>query len=300
MPIGRFQLRARRSLTRVLGRGRGANRVPCLPCDAKDERGDREADDRVSARDANRYERGGDDDSERHVAIDACVVTIGDQRRTVEPRARAQPDLRGDFVPDEADRSGDRENREVGEIARVNQPIRRLDRGHRCGCEDRQHDGVTGPTLAPLTAEPERDAERNGGQRVTAVVDQVGKQRDRVRSGEDDRLQGRSPGEDGKTPGNGANPFTRTNDGRVDPSMCMPVIVVVMAVVGRLVRPKWEARVAVRPVVMVFVGPQSMTMFERAVHSARMPDGTRWRVPSERCAASTLGAPLTLCNHSVK
>ena len=38
---------------------------------------------------ADRDDRGGGDDGERHVGVGACVIAVGDQRRAVEPGAGA-------------------------------------------------------------------------------------------------------------------------------------------------------------------------------------------------------------------
>src|SRR3954447_189887 len=90
---------------------------------------------------------------------------------------RAQPDLRARLVSDEADCAGQREDPEVGQVLRVDQPLhRRVERDAR-GDEDREDDRHPGELLAARAAREERDAERDRRERVAAVVDQIREQR---------------------------------------------------------------------------------------------------------------------------
>ena len=58
------------------------------------------------------------------------------------------------------------------------------------GDEDREDDGEPGESLAADAPQEERDSERDRGERVAEVVDQVGEQRDRAREREDRELRG--------------------------------------------------------------------------------------------------------------
>jgi hypothetical protein len=66
------------------------------------------------------------------------------------------------------------------------------------GDEDCEHDSKSGELLATEGAQVEGDPERDGGERVAEVVDQVGEERDRVREDEDGDLSGGREAEDAR------------------------------------------------------------------------------------------------------
>ena len=92
--------------------------------------------------------------------------------------------------------------------------------------EDREHDGETGESLPTQAAEEEGKPERDRGERVAEVVDQVGQQRDAERARVDERLRESGDGEDRQTPGDRADPGTGTENRPVDEAVRVVVIVV--------------------------------------------------------------------------
>src|SRR5438552_1815672 len=79
-------------------------------------------------------------------------------------------------VTDIAGRSGGGQGREVIGHVRVNQPLYSLDRRDAGTDEDGGHDEKPGAALGTAGPEQEGDAERHCGERVSEVVDQIGKQ----------------------------------------------------------------------------------------------------------------------------
>src|SRR5206468_3750127 len=106
----------------------------------EDDGGDDETDDRVGEFQPDRDDRGAGEDAEADEAVDARVLSIRDERRTLEPAAGSQPHLSGDLVTDEADHSGGSEQPEVREAARVNEALNRLPKGDQGADEDGEHD----------------------------------------------------------------------------------------------------------------------------------------------------------------
>jgi hypothetical protein len=96
-------------------------------------------------------------------------------------------------------------------------------------------------------------------------VDQVGEERDRTRQHEHKGLQRRGRGEDRQAHRDGSDARAGANDGRIYESVGMSMLAVVM-VLGPFVRPKGQSSVPMWTVVVMVVGPQAMTMRERAVH----------------------------------
>src|SRR5689334_11303118 len=100
------------ALRKTARRG-GRDRVPRLPRDPKDERGDRQPDERVGDAHPGPYRGGRRDHTERHESVDPGVMAVGNQRRTLEPGAGAEPDSRGQLVADESEQAGDRHRQQV-------------------------------------------------------------------------------------------------------------------------------------------------------------------------------------------
>jgi hypothetical protein len=92
----------------------------------------------------------------------------------------------GDRVPDDADNAGERECEEVFGCERIDDALDRKNAGGDRAGQDRQHDRDPGATLGALGSQQERRAERDRGERVPGVVDQIGRQRDAV-TGDVDR-----------------------------------------------------------------------------------------------------------------
>ena len=131
--------------------------APRVPGDAQDHDGDREADQRVGDRDADRDHRGAGDHGERDICVCAGVRAVGDQRGAVEPAAGAGADDRGDPVAGEADRAGCAERAELVDVLGVEEAVDRLVAGDACGDEDRGNDGEPGPPLGARGTQQERD-----------------------------------------------------------------------------------------------------------------------------------------------
>ena len=70
----------------------------------------------------------------------------------------------------------------------------------------------------------EGESQRHGGERVAEVVDEVGKQRDRVRHQEDGELQEGRNAEDGETDCNRLDALAGANDRAIDEAMRMAVL----------------------------------------------------------------------------
>ena len=160
---------------------------------------------------------------ERDVSVDPRVVPVGDERGAVQPGAAAGA-RRGQLVAGESDEPRHRELGEMVQVLGMHESFDRLERGDRGRDEDCSDDRVAGPSLAPLAAEYERDAEGNRGERVAAVVNQVGKEHDRAGEREHDRLQRSGHAQDGQAGRYGSDAFARTQDRRVDPAVRMAVL----------------------------------------------------------------------------
>ena len=99
--------------------------------------------------------------------------------------------------------------------------------------EDREHNGETSELLAAEAAEEEGDAERDGGERIAEVVDEVGEQRNRVREHEDRELGQSGEAEDREAECDRFDTLARSDyrtvDKAVGVAMGMRVIVMVTA-----------------------------------------------------------------------
>ena len=116
------------------------DRAPRIPGDLEDHERDRETDDRVANARAERDHDRARDDAQRNEAVDAGVIAVGDQRRTRQPPARAQPYLRGQLVTDEADDAGRRQHPEMRQVLRMDQTLDRLVQRDTSRDEDCEHD----------------------------------------------------------------------------------------------------------------------------------------------------------------
>ena len=178
-----------------------------------------EADDRVGAVEAEGDEHGACDDAEGDEPVRAGVVAVGRERGAVETPRTAQPHLSGDLVADEADQAGRRENPEVGERLRVDQPLDRLVESDAGRHEDREDDEQPRDLLGAKRAQVEGDPEGDRSERVTEVVDQVGEERDRAGLDEDQRLRECRHGEHGEADEHRPDAFARARDRTIDQAM---------------------------------------------------------------------------------
>jgi hypothetical protein len=145
-----------------------------------------------------RHYSGCGDDSERYVAIAACMGTIGEESRAVEAVTGAESDACGELVPDESDPARDGEGTEVMKVLGVDETVDRFSCGDDGRDEDDQDDRDARPALSSLASKHERDAERYCGEGITTVVDEVSEQRDRSGHEEDRELQGGGDCQNGK------------------------------------------------------------------------------------------------------
>jgi hypothetical protein len=155
---------------------------PRVPGDLEDDEGDGEADEWIGSGEAEGNEGGAGDDGEGDEAVDAGVVSVGDQRGAVEAPTGSEPDLGGDLVADEADDAHQGKYPWVGQRLVMQESLERLVEGDASGEEDDRHDGQSGELLAAEAAKQERTPQRDGGERVAEVMDQVGQERDGRRS----------------------------------------------------------------------------------------------------------------------
>src|SRR5438876_12275995 len=82
--------------------------------------------------------------------------------------------------------------------------------------EDRKHDREPRQLLAAHAAQEEGDPERHRRQRVTEVMDQVGKQRDRMREQKNEQLPDRGNTENEQTERDRLDALPRADDRTID------------------------------------------------------------------------------------
>jgi hypothetical protein len=157
------------------------------------------------------------------------------------------------FVADEPHDAGGGQRPQVVELLRVDQTLDRLPQRDAGADEDRCHHEVACAFLGLEGAQQERDPQRNGGQRVPEVVDQVGQQRDAAGEHEHHELQDEGDQQDEQAPGHRAQPIARGDDrpGDEPVAVAMPVAVSVIC--------------------------------HRVAHEASPSVATGWRAPRRRC-----------------
>ena len=107
------------------------------------------------------------------------------------------------------------ERPQVVQRCRVDETPDRFDPGDEGGDEDRGDHEQAGAALGALGSQQECDAERDGGQRVAEVVDEVREQRDGARQREHDGLRDRREAEDAQRQQHRAHAVARALDGLV-------------------------------------------------------------------------------------
>jgi hypothetical protein len=140
------------------------------------------------------------------------MVAFGHQRGAGQPAAGAATDRSGAPVAREAEPPGERQRAQAVHWPRLEQTLRCLVAGNTGADEDRGHHRKPGDALGALAPQREGDAERDRGQRVARVVDQVGEQRDRAREDEDQRLGSGGEREHEQCQGDRAQPGARARD----------------------------------------------------------------------------------------
>jgi len=119
----------------------------------------------------------------------------------------------------------------VSQVFRVEEALDGLVQCDTSRDEDRKHHSEARELLAPEAAEEERGTERNGGQRIAEVVNEVGEQRDRVREQEDRELGQSGQAEDRKAECDCFDTFARSDYRTIDKAVgvAMGMRVIVMA-----------------------------------------------------------------------
>lgn len=215
-----------------------------MPGDAEDHERDREPDQRVRDVDPDRDRPRAEDDAEADEAVGARVIPVGDEGGAGEAAPGAEPDPGGRLVAEEADDPGQGQNPEVRERLRVEQARDALEEGDEGADQDRQDDEEAGDPLGACAPEQEGDPERDGGERVPDVVDQVGEQGDAVAEDEDRSLRERGRAQDREADADRPQARAGTRDRRVDQPVRVPVAAPVpVAVLVTLVVP-WTALLA--------------------------------------------------------
>src|SRR5712691_5567605 len=174
--------------------------MPALPGDVEDDEGDDETDDRVGEVQPEGNHAGARKHSETDKAVYPRVVSVCDERGTVEPPTGTQTHLRGDLVPDEPDDAGSGQEPQMRKAARMNDALGRLPQRDERADEDCEHDREAGETLSSGVAQKERKPERDRGERIPEVMDEVCQERDAQRSRVDERLRERRQSQDREAP----------------------------------------------------------------------------------------------------
>jgi hypothetical protein len=208
---------------RRCGRGRAGR---------EDHERDREPDERVRELESQSDEPCARDNAKADEGVDARVVAVGDERGAVEPVACAKPNLRRELVAEVPDHARTGERPEVGELLGVDQPDDRFVQRDASRKEDREDDRVAGPPFGAGAAEEEGRADRDRGQRIARIVDQIGEERDAPREDEDQHLERGCGAEGGEADEHRAHTRARAHDRAVDESVRM-VVPVGMTVVTR-------------------------------------------------------------------
>ena len=224
-------------------------------------------------------------------------MPVRDEGRTLESSPGAQPDTGREFVARKADNTSHDQNRKVREVLRMDESGDCFNPSNGRGGEDRQHDGIARPPFPAVALQPERDPERDGGERITGVVNQVGEQCDRPRQGEHKNLQRGRHTEDGEAPKHSAHTVTGAHDRRVDASMRISVpmtmtmtMIVVMCAIPvvphrSLNRADRQTNVTMRTVRVMFVLPEPMSVSDRMMHAPTI------RADAYRYGAGFTGLP---------
>lgn len=164
------------------------------------------------------------------------MTPVGFQRRRGETPPGREAHLRRQLVADEADHSGSRQHAEMRQVLRMDEALHRLVEGDAGRHEDCRHDRKPGEPLATHAPQEEGDSERDGGERVAEVVNQIRQEGNRVREREDDDLHPSRHAKDQQAerdrldPGAGAEDRTIDEAVRVVMAVRVVVIVVIMAV----------------------------------------------------------------------
>ena len=140
----------------------------------------------------------------------------------------AQADAGREEVARIPDRTGKREYRQMRGRSRVEGALDGLDAGHTGADEDRRHDCEARPSLRELGAQGERNPQRDGGEGIAEVVDQVREQRNAAAREEHGRLSHRCEAEYRKRKRDRMDACARALDALVYEPVGMPVVFVLV------------------------------------------------------------------------
>jgi hypothetical protein len=129
----------------------------------ENDRCDDQADDRVGKFQPDRDDGGAREDAEADEAVDAGMLTVGDQRRALKAATGAQAHLGGELVADEADHSGSRQVLEMREGVRADEPLDRLSERYQGPDEDRKYHCESGEPFAAQVAKEEGEPASSPG-----------------------------------------------------------------------------------------------------------------------------------------
>src|SRR3990170_2906373 len=211
------------------------HRPPGVPRDLEDHKRDHQPHDRVCEIEAERDTECAHHDSQRDEAVDACVISVSDQRRARKSPSGPEPHLRGNLVPEEADDARERQRAEIRERLGVDEADDGLVERNTGGDEYREDDEEPRDPLGPKRPKQKGDADWDRRCGVPEVVDEVGEQGNGVRNGEDRQLRKSSepqdPEADRDGPEAGARAHDRAFDQPVRVTMPSSVLVLVAVVV---------------------------------------------------------------------
>src|SRR5580700_171269 len=112
--------------------------------------------------------------------------------------------------------------------ARMNEPLHRLDARYARAYEDRGDDREASTTLSQIRTKRERDPERDSGQRIAEVVDQIGEQSNAATRHENRRLHDGGQSKHRKREQDRPDALSGTLDAVIHQPMRVPVGVVVV------------------------------------------------------------------------
>lgn len=193
-----------------------AHGSPGLPRDPQDYQTDQEADDRIGDRQAGCNDERRGDHCQADIGVGARVFAVCAQRSTVQAPPSTHANLRGDEVSAIADRARDTQGEEMRRRTRMNEPLHRLNARHARADEDRSNDSQARTTLGPIRTKRESDPERDRGQRVAEVVDQIGEQRNAATRDKHDGLRERGQAENREREQDRADAVPRALDAPID------------------------------------------------------------------------------------
>jgi hypothetical protein len=119
------------SRTGSIGDGAATNRSPRLPGDAQYHSSDCQSDEGICKRETECDYPGRSNDPEAHVGVGASVIPVSNERPTADALTSSSADPSGQVVAAESNGSGNRHDREIARLRRLNQAPNGLDTDNR-------------------------------------------------------------------------------------------------------------------------------------------------------------------------